>query len=59
VLATLLVWLAGTPAFWLGAGLWAKVARLSGVIAAGALAYFAVLYLLGFRFADFNGRDPA
>jgi putative peptidoglycan lipid II flippase len=57
VLGALLMWLAGAPSFWLNAGLWAKVGRLGGAIAAGAVAYFAMLYLLGFRFADFNRRD--
>jgi putative peptidoglycan lipid II flippase len=57
VLAVLLAWLAGAGSFWLNAGLWDKVVRLAGVIAAGALAYFATLYLLGFRLADFNRRE--
>jgi putative peptidoglycan lipid II flippase len=57
VLGGLLAWLAGEPAFWLNAGLVAKVGRLTGVVAAGAVAYFATLYLLGFRFADFDRRE--
>jgi putative peptidoglycan lipid II flippase len=57
VLGALLAWLAGEPAFWLNAGLVAKVGRLTGVVAAGAVAYFATLYLLGFRFADFDRRE--
>ena len=39
--------------------LWEKVGRLAGVCAAGAGAYFGALWLLGFRFADFNRRDVA
>jgi putative peptidoglycan lipid II flippase len=54
VLGALLAWLAGERSFWLDATLWQRIARLAGVISAGALAYFATLYLLGFRFADFN-----
>jgi putative peptidoglycan lipid II flippase len=57
VLGALLAWLAGAASFWLNAGLWDKVARLAGVIAAGAAVYFATLYLLGFRLADFNRPD--
>jgi putative peptidoglycan lipid II flippase len=37
--------------------LWDKVARLGGVVAAGGAAYFAALYLLGFRLDDFNRRE--
>jgi putative peptidoglycan lipid II flippase len=59
VLGALLAWLAGTPAFWLHAAPWEKIARLAGLIAAGALAYFATLWLLGFRVADFNRRDES
>ncbi|HET9046830.1 MAG TPA: murein biosynthesis integral membrane protein MurJ [Casimicrobiaceae bacterium] len=59
ILGAVLAWLAGIPAFWLAGTLWQKVGRLGGVIAAGALAYFAALYLLGFRLADFNRREAA
>jgi putative peptidoglycan lipid II flippase len=57
VLGAILVATSGAPAFWLHAGLWEKAARLAGVTIAGAAGYFAALYLLGFRFADFNRRD--
>jgi putative peptidoglycan lipid II flippase len=57
VLGGVLFWLAGGSAFWLSAGLWAKVGRLGGVVAAGIVAYFATLYLLGFRFDDFNRHE--
>ena len=57
VLGTVLYALAGEPAFWLNAGLWARVSRLALCVGAGAGAYFASLYLLGFRFADFNRRE--
>lgn len=57
VLAAVLFWLSGPASYWLDASLWTKVARLAIVCAAGAGAYFAALWLLGFRFADFNRRE--
>jgi putative peptidoglycan lipid II flippase len=59
VLAVVLYWLSGPADAWLRYTLWERAARLSGVIAAGGLAYFAALYLLGFRLADFNRREAA
>ena len=58
-LGAVLFWLAGAPAFWLGAGLWSKAGRLAAVVAAGIVVYFAALYLLGFRLQDFNRRESA
>jgi putative peptidoglycan lipid II flippase len=55
-LAALLVWLAGPATFWLEAGLWTRVGRLSGIIAAAFAVYFGALYLLGFRLQDFDRR---
>ncbi len=57
VLGVVLWLLAGPAEAWLAAGLWARLARLSAVIAAGALAYFATLWLLGFRLSDFARRE--
>jgi putative peptidoglycan lipid II flippase len=57
VLAALLLWVAGPASLWLEARLWEKVLRLAWVCAAGAGAYFAALWLLGFRLADFNRGD--
>jgi len=57
VLGAVLWWTAGDDAFWLAAGLWAKVGRLGMIIAAGAVAYFGSLWLVGFRLADFNRRE--
>ena len=57
VLGAVLYWLTGPDAYWLGAGLWAKVGRLALVIAGGAVAYFGTLWLLGFRLADFNRHE--
>lgn len=63
VLAALLVWVAGPASFWLEATLWTKAGRLAWVCVAGATVYFAALWLLGFRLADFNRSevdvDPA
>ena len=58
VLGGVMWWAAGADAFWIAAGLWTKISRLAMVIGAGALAYFASLWLVGFRFADFNRREP-
>jgi peptidoglycan biosynthesis protein MviN/MurJ (putative lipid II flippase) len=49
---------AGADGFWTAAGLWSKVGRLSVVTGAGAIVYFGTLWLLGFRIADFNRREP-
>ena len=57
VLGGVLWWVAGDDAFWLSAGLWAKVGRLAIVLAAGAIAYFGSLWLVGFRVADFDRRE--
>ena len=57
VLGAVLFALAGAPTFWLNAGLWAKAGRLGLVVIAGITVYFATLYLLGFRFDDFNRRE--
>ena len=52
VLSALLYALRGPPELWLGAGPWMRIGRLGGIIAAGITAYFATLYLLGFRPGD-------
>ncbi|WP_288472079.1 murein biosynthesis integral membrane protein MurJ [uncultured Pseudomonas sp.] len=36
--------------------MWQRLLRLGGLVAAGGLAYFASLFLLGFRVRDFNRR---
>ncbi|HEX6792777.1 MAG TPA: hypothetical protein VF304_02915, partial [Casimicrobiaceae bacterium] len=59
VLALVIAWLAGADAVWLHAGGIFKVGRLGLVIACAALAYFATLFVLGFRLADFNRREAA
>jgi putative peptidoglycan lipid II flippase len=56
-LGAALWWSAGPESFWTAAGLWSKAGRLALVVAGGAIAYFAALWLLGFRFADFDRRE--
>jgi len=57
VLAALLYGLSGSPELWLGAGPWQRIGRLAGIIVAGIAVYFATLFLLGFRLADFDRRE--
>jgi putative peptidoglycan lipid II flippase len=57
VLAAVLFAIAGPSGLWLAAPLWTKIGRLAWVCAAGAAAYFAALWLLGFRLADFDRRE--
>jgi putative peptidoglycan lipid II flippase len=56
VLAVLLYALSGSPETWLTSGPWQKIGRLAGIVAASITVYFATLFLLGFRFADFARR---
>src|SRR5438093_793194 len=58
VLGIVLWFVPGDDAFWLHAKLWAKIGQLTWVIGAGALSYFAALWLLGFRIADFSRHEP-
>jgi putative peptidoglycan lipid II flippase len=57
VLAIVVAWLMGVDATWLHAGVLRKVGHLALVIGAGAVAYFGMLFALGFRVADFNRRE--
>jgi putative peptidoglycan lipid II flippase len=57
VLAVVIAWLAGADSLWLHAHVAQKVGRLALVIASAALAYFGMLFALGFRVADFNRRE--
>src|SRR6185312_12089981 len=57
VLALVIAWLVGAEPVWLRANGVYKVGRLGLVIGCAALAYFATLFALGFRFADFNRRE--
>lgn len=53
VLALTLHFAAGEDRYWLEGGVLAKVGRLAGVVLGGAAAYFAALWLMGFRPRDF------
>ncbi|MDD3885020.1 MAG: murein biosynthesis integral membrane protein MurJ [Gallionella sp.] len=54
----LALWLGmGTEQHWLESHGWARIAHLSGLVAGGATAYFAALFLLGFRLRDFHKRE--
>jgi putative peptidoglycan lipid II flippase len=57
VLAGVLAMLVGPSSTWLQAGLTERVWRLGLVMAAGGVAYFGALWLLGFRPKDFSRRD--
>jgi putative peptidoglycan lipid II flippase len=51
------LWLTtGTASEWLAASALHRAARLTGVVALGAAAYFASLWILGFRLRDFNRK---
>jgi putative peptidoglycan lipid II flippase len=53
----LALWLAMGPAsWWLGAGGALRVAAVTGLVLLGGTAYFATLWLLGFRVGDFSRR---
>lgn len=56
VMALALGFAAGPGAQWLDMGAAERLARLALVCAAGAASYFATLWLLGFRPADFSRR---
>jgi putative peptidoglycan lipid II flippase len=58
VMAALLAWLGGDLAFWLDSGTLIRVLRLSGLIAAGIVVYFGVLWLLGVRVGQFRLQPP-
>ena len=47
---------AGSDAQWLNIGGIERILRLTAVVCAGGLAYFATLFALGFRVADFRRR---
>ena len=49
VLGGISFWLMGAPSGWLEMDLWARVGQLSLIVAAGILAYFFILALMGLR----------
>jgi putative peptidoglycan lipid II flippase len=53
----LTLWIAcGSAASWLEGSVWLRVARLSGIVVAGAAVYFVVLWMCGIRAAHFVKR---
>jgi len=59
VMALALAWLAGSNEAWLHYAAREKMLRMVVLIVGGAGAYFATLWLLGFRFKDFAKRVTA
>lgn len=55
-MAAVLWFASGGEHSWLAGSVASRVARLSWVITAGAVSYFAALWLLGFRLRDFHRR---
>src|SRR5262249_28106526 len=54
------LWFAmGPAAWWIAAGWRARVAALAGLVALGAVVYFALLWALGFRARDFSRQAAA
>jgi putative peptidoglycan lipid II flippase len=58
-MSLVLWWGGGELAAWTDATAGGRILQLGGLIAGGALAYFAVLLISGLRARDFQGRDPA
>lgn len=56
VMTAVLVGLMQLLPSWSEGLMWQRLLRLAGLVAAGVLAYFASLFLLGFRVRDFNRR---
>jgi putative peptidoglycan lipid II flippase len=57
VMAAAVWFAAGEPQRWVVASTTVRVAWLTGVVTLGAAVYFATLWLLGFRLADFKRRE--
>ncbi|MBC9071579.1 murein biosynthesis integral membrane protein MurJ [Thauera sp. CAU 1555] len=56
VMGIVLWFAAGADQLWVEQGGFARILHLAGVVAAGAIAYFATLFALGFRLKDFRRR---
>jgi putative peptidoglycan lipid II flippase len=54
VMGVVLYFAMGEAAWWINAGAALRAAALAGIVAGGALIYFASLYLMGFRMRDFS-----
>ena len=59
VMGVVLWLLSGTDASWLTAGALERVGRLALLVVAGSGAYFASLWVLGFRLRDFRRRGTS
>lgn len=57
VMASVLIWAAAGSDYWLQAGVWERIQRLTVVICAGTASYFGTLWLTGFRLSDFSSRE--
>jgi putative peptidoglycan lipid II flippase len=53
-MAAVLFFAMGSASWWLGSAAMLKVPALGGIVVLGAAVYFAALWLLGFRVADFQ-----
>ena len=51
-----LSFMSGNASDWLSFGAFERVARLTTIVAAAGTAYFATLWLTGFRLRDFRRR---
>lgn len=52
IMAAVLVWLMGADSLWQASSAMERAGRLTGLVSLGAVSYFAVLWLLGWRFAS-------
>lgn len=59
VMFVVLLFLSGSLAAWIQAPIWTRVVWLTGVITAGAGAYFAMLWFFGVRLADLMHRPSS
>ncbi len=55
-MAGALWWMMGTETSWLTMGAWMRAVKLGGLVVAGAVVYFASLWLMGFRLREFSRR---
>ena len=56
VMGGMLFWIAGTDSQWLSSSTLSNCWRLTWVVLAGAVAYFASLWVMGFRLSQFSRR---
>jgi putative peptidoglycan lipid II flippase len=56
LMAASLSWLMGSEVSWLSMHVWTRALKLSGLVGAGVVIYFASLWLMGIRLRDFARR---